>query len=382
MTEFETVSQPKVQLHSLIGLNILFVVMAIVFIILGSIVQEWNFNIGILVTEFGMLVLPASLYMLIKKQSIKKQFRFNPLPLKSAGLIVLAGICFVPLVALANAVINMWLLYGLGMTPPAIPTQTGALGPVISFIIVSLTPGFCEEFFFRGMLMTEYEKRMGKVAAAVLTAVLFGLFHFNFMNLFGPMALGLIFAYTVQVTDSIWAGMLGHAVNNGFAVIMLYVTAGSQNQDISGQLAQIGQYWPLVVLFSIAMIAMIALPLALFGMNLLKRVRRRHLKAGDQLLVSGVKFNVISRENQVITVSPIREEEVPMSLTLEDRIETSYAKLKENRMFRVTNRFWQKEEGAFVFRKREWWPVLVFLILYVGVAYLTFKHLLSLTVAQ
>lgn len=382
MTELETSLLPDKKIYSLTAMNILFVVMAMVFIVLGSLVQAWNFNIGILVTEFGMLVLPASLYMVFKKQNLRRQFRFKALPLKTALYIVLAGLCFVPLVAFANAFINLWLLYGLGMTPPEIPTQTGILGPVISFIIVSLTPGFCEEFFFRGMLMTEYEKRMGKFAAALLTAILFGLFHFNFMNLFGPMALGLIFAYTVQVTDSIWAGMLGHAVNNGFAVIMLYVTAGARDQDMSAQLAQVGAYWPIVVLFSLIMIALIALPLACLGFLLLKKIRKRHIKKGDQLLVSGVRFNVLESDGVHFTLEPIRDELVPQSLTLPDAIETQYSKLKQNKVFQVTNRHWEKSSDEFVFRKREWWPLVVFVMLYIGVAYLSFTQLLSVTAAQ
>lgn len=382
MTELETSLIPEKKIYSLTALNILFVVMAMVFIVLGSLVQAWNFNIGILITEFGMLVLPASLYMVLKKQNLPSQFRFKALPLKTALYIVLAGLCFVPLVAFANAFINLWLLYGLGMTPPEIPTQTGILGPVISFIIVSLTPGFCEEFFFRGMMMTEYEKRMGKFAAALLTAILFGLFHFNFMNLFGPMALGLIFAYTVQVTDSIWAGMLGHAVNNGFAVVMLYVTAGARDQDVSTQLAQVGAYWPIVVLFSLVIIALIALPLAYLGFSLLKKIRKRHIKKGDQLLVSGVKFNVLESDGRLITLEPIRDELVPQSLTLADTIETQYSKLKQNKVFQVTNKHWGKSSVEFVFRKREWWPLIVFVVLYIGVAYLSFTHLLSVSAAQ
>lgn len=382
MTEFETETPLTAKPHGLMAMNILFVVMAMVFIVLGSLVQAWNFNLGILITEFGMLVLPAVLYMYFKKQSIIKQFRFKALPFKTGLLIVLAGLCFVPVVALANAAINLWLLYGLGMTPPEIPTQEGLLGPVISFVIVSLTPGFCEEFFFRGMMMTEYEKRMGKLAAGVLTAVLFGFFHFNFMNLFGPMALGIIFAYTVQVTESIWAGMLGHAVNNGFAVIMLYLTAGARDQDLSAQLAQVGDYWPIVVVFSLVSIAMFALPLAYLGFRLLKRIRRRHIKVGDQLLISGVTFNVLASEGLNLVLAPIKEDHVAKSLDLDERIETHYDRLKQNKRFQVINKHWSWEPSSFVFKISEWWPMVVFAVLYIGVAILSFSHLLSVTTAQ
>lgn len=382
MTAYESENNLAEKPYGLMAMNILFVVLAVVFIVFGSLVQAWHFNIGILVTEFGILVLPATLYMLFKKQPIIQQFRFKKLPLRTGLLIVLAGLCFVPVVALANAIINMWLLYGLGMTPPEIPTESGLFGPIISFIIVSLTPGFCEEFFFRGMMMTEYEKRLGKFAAAVLTAVLFGFFHFNFMNLFGPMALGLIFAYTVQVTESIWAGMLGHAVNNGFAVVMLYLTAGAREQDLSAQLAQVGDYWPLVVVVSLVSIAIIALPLAYLGLRLLKKIRRCHIKAGDELLVSGVKFIVLDSDGLNIVLAPIKEDHVPQSLNLEDRIETHYDRLKYNKIFLVTNKHWEMEVPTFDFRISEWWPMVVFAVLYIGVAYLSFTHLLNVAMAR
>ena len=53
-----------------------------------------------------------------------------------------------------------------------------------------------------------------------MSAILFGLFHYNLQNLAGPIILGIVFGYLVTITDSIWAGVVAHATNNGVAVLM------------------------------------------------------------------------------------------------------------------------------------------------------------------
>ena len=64
----------------------------------------------------------------------------------------------------------------------------------------------CEELMHRGFLLTAYERR-GSYRAVVIIAILFGLFHFDIMNLAGPIFLGLIIGYYVIRTGSIFAGI-------------------------------------------------------------------------------------------------------------------------------------------------------------------------------
>lgn len=56
---------------------------------------------------------------------------------------------------------------------PSVPRSLGAFA--FSFFLVAVP----EELFFRGWLQNLLERRMGRTAALILTAVLFGLSHFN-----------------------------------------------------------------------------------------------------------------------------------------------------------------------------------------------------------
>lgn len=357
---------------SLLPMHILFLAMAITFIVLGSILQGWNFKIGILATEFGMLVLPASLFMAAKRQSIRTQFKFNtPKPMDLLK-VVIAGLCFVPLVGLLNSLINLWFVYGLKITPPQIPMEEGLFAPLITFLIAAATPGFCEEFFFRGMLLTEYEKRMSAFQAALVTAVLFGIFHYNIMNLFGPIALGLMFAWLMQVTKSIWTAMLGHMVNNTFAVVMLYATANvDQSQNLEA-FAAFGQYWPLMILMTLAILSLVAFPLAFVSYTMLQSIRRHHLTPGD----------VIHIGERIFIVHAVQEDDLQLleeseGILSDEIIETTYKRLYKNAGVRLMTKHWNLKSEAFSFKLKEWWPLLISILMYVGLNILNIMAMLK-----
>lgn len=362
-------TKPKL---SLLPMHLLFLAMAITFIILGSILQGWNFKIGILATEFGMLVLPASIFMLIKRQSIREQFKFKaPKPMDLLK-VVIAGLCFVPVVGLLNSVINLWFVYGLKITPPQIPLEEGVLAPLITFLIAAATPGFCEEFFFRGMLLTEYEKRMSAFQAALVTAILFGVFHYNIMNLFGPIALGLMFAWLMQVTGSIWTAMLGHMVNNTFAVVMLYATANVNQSQNMETFAAFGQYWPLMIMVTLIVLSVVAFPLAFVSFTMLKSIRNHHLKPDDVIHIGERIFKVYTVQGEAIQLF----EEIEGILS-EEVIETTYKRLYKNVGVRLKTKHWNLRSEALSFKLKEWWPILIALLMYIGVNILNIMAMLK-----
>lgn len=362
MAEMAEISVKGQWKRGLLPLHLLFIAMALLFIVLGSFLQHWNFNIGILATEFGMLVLPASLFMYFRKNNLIQQFRFNRPKASDLWKVTLAGLFFVPVVALANGLINIWLLYGLGIEAPKIPTESGLLGPVITFLIAAATPGFCEEFFFRGLLLTEYEKKMGYFQAALITALLFGMFHFNLMNFFGPFVLGLIFAWVMQVTNSIWTAMLGHMVNNSFAVVMLYLTAGTDQTESLRMIEQLGSLWPLMVALTLVMLALIALPCGYVASLFLRSIRRQHLKPGDQLSISERRFEVLQAGRTELSLK-----EQFSDGTVSEPLPTTYERLYKNKNVRLLNRHWADKKPGFKLRLKEWWPVLICAIMYIGV---------------
>ncbi|SCY96740.1 type II CAAX endopeptidase family protein [Alkaliphilus peptidifermentans] len=204
---------------SVLDANILYVIGAFLFVIVGAYVQQRDLIVGLLITEYILVLLPPFIYLLIRKINIKNTMRLNKISLKHGFLVVLITLLMYPAAVFANA-LGMFLLSLFGnLNIPQLPTAENVREYAVLMFIVSISAGICEEVFFRGFILPGYEP-LGKKKAVVLSAILFGVFHFNLYNLFGPIVLGLVFGYLVILTDSLYAGIIGHIANNGFAVTL------------------------------------------------------------------------------------------------------------------------------------------------------------------
>lgn len=76
-----------------------------------------------------------------------------------------------------------------------------------------------EEFVFRGVILGSL-RRFGDGFAIVVSALLFGLIHRNMVQLPNAFLMGLVLAYAVVRTGSLWTGILMHLCNNLLAMGM------------------------------------------------------------------------------------------------------------------------------------------------------------------
>ncbi|MBQ7014534.1 MAG: CPBP family intramembrane metalloprotease [Clostridia bacterium] len=89
----------------------------------------------------------------------------------------------------------------------------------LSLLIVAVIPAIFEELFFRGATMSVLSKE--KTAAAIfISAALFALVHGSMYLIFSSFFAGVVFGITVYLTDSIYASMLTHFINNIMAYIL------------------------------------------------------------------------------------------------------------------------------------------------------------------
>jgi membrane protease YdiL (CAAX protease family) len=91
-------------------------------------------------------------------------------------------------------------------------------------LIVAIVPALCEETMFRGFIQRSFEFKMKPFWAALITAVFFGLYHFNPYDLIPLIALGFFFGFASYTSNSILVPMFLHFLNN-FAAIMMYFIA-------------------------------------------------------------------------------------------------------------------------------------------------------------
>lgn len=211
--------------------NILIVVPAI--LLYGNNAEKFTLEYFIPITvisEYVVILVPTFTYVLIKRLNIKEVFRLNNPGLLPCLVIVLIAIPASHMAETANVIV-MYLLSFIGNIPSSsasIPIPQNIISLLISIFIIAVTPGICEELLNRGVMMKAYENR-GTMKAVVISAILFGIFHFSILNLAGPIVLGLLIGYYVIKTNSIFAGMLAHFLNNAYSMIMMYF---SRNQKM------------------------------------------------------------------------------------------------------------------------------------------------------
>jgi sodium transport system permease protein len=90
----------------------------------------------------------------------------------------------------------------------------------VVWLLIAVTPALCEEFFFRGLVLTGL-RTLGTVPAILVCALLFGLAHSSIYRLLPTMFIGGLLTWLVWRTGSIWCGVIGHALNNGIAATLV-----------------------------------------------------------------------------------------------------------------------------------------------------------------
>ena len=167
--------------------------------------------------------------MKLTNVDIKKAFRLNKISFKTVFKIVLITLVCLPIAYFLNLVLNVILIKLDLFQVQTMDMGTGTLNFFIMFFLISITPGICEEVFFRGMMLSGYESKMKPLNAIILTGVLFGLFHFNLQNLMLPMFLGVMLALVVYITNSIYSSMILHSIFNAIGLVIMYFVPEVEN---------------------------------------------------------------------------------------------------------------------------------------------------------
>lgn len=112
--------------------------------------------------------------------------------------------------------------FGLGVQADLAPILRRLSTPWPMFATVVLVAPVAEETFFRGFVFAGLRSRYDWRWAAAISAALFSAAHMELTFFLPGFALGFLFAYLYQRSNSIWPGMILHALMNGLAVTLAY----------------------------------------------------------------------------------------------------------------------------------------------------------------
>jgi uncharacterized protein len=103
--------------------------------------------------------------------------------------------------------------------------QDPRLGWLAVSVTVLLAP-IGEELLFRGVLFQSLRTRMPLWSAIALSAILFGLVHYEPLLIVLTTMVGAVLAWLFHLRGTLLVPIVAHAVYNGISVTILLLTAG------------------------------------------------------------------------------------------------------------------------------------------------------------
>jgi sodium transport system permease protein len=98
--------------------------------------------------------------------------------------------------------------------------QLAAAPPVLVVLLMAIVPGICEEFFFRGFVLSALSTSLRKWSAIAATGAIFGVYHFVIDKIPVTALLGMMLAYLCWQSRSIFPAMLAHVMHNSVVLII------------------------------------------------------------------------------------------------------------------------------------------------------------------
>jgi sodium transport system permease protein len=198
---------------------------ALLFFYFGLALQTRLGERGLLASEWIILLGSALAFAKVGSYNVRKTFSLRRPPalgLLGGALLILGGTPMAWFLAWLQGFILPipWDLVE-GMSDFIIADDPGRVAWL--FLLVAVTPAICEEAVFRGVLFSGTVGRMSPMRVILLNGAIFGAFHLSYATAFRfvPTAwLGILLAYAVWRTRSIYTSVLMHLINNGSIVLL------------------------------------------------------------------------------------------------------------------------------------------------------------------
>ena len=128
-------------------------------------------------------------------------------------------------------------------------------GLLFNLFMIAFLPAIGEELLFRGVIQRIFTKMTKNYHWGIwISAFLFSALHIQFYGFVPRMLLGVLFGYLLIWSGSMWLPIIAHFVNNGFAVVAMYL---ADKEIISPRVEDIGAtgsyYWVVISLLLVGL---------------------------------------------------------------------------------------------------------------------------------
>jgi membrane protease YdiL (CAAX protease family) len=177
-----------------------------------------------------VLILAAWLYPKIMRNPIRIMWRLNPYKGKNRNdfLIGIAGMAIGSIgVWLVASVFESWIFKSNVFSTEDVDALSGVIINstnemfLVPLLVIAVMPALCEEFLFRGVVLSHFQINMHPITAAVICGLLFALFHLAPAQIIPIIPIGIWLSYIAIRSGSIIPGIALHFLNNLIAILLI-----------------------------------------------------------------------------------------------------------------------------------------------------------------
>ena len=198
----------------------IFIVGYIALSILAGSVMAVLVNMGIPMPDWiqyviseGIILVIAIIYMAVNRIDPMKDIPYKRIGFVDGILSLAAGYCMIPMVLFLNSITMLFSTNYLEEGTTTLLTYPFFM----QVILLAVIPPLVEELVFRGIFFGSYRKA-GMSGAAIMSGLIFGCFHLNINQGLYAFAIGIVFAYMVEATGSLWSSVIAHFAINTYSI--------------------------------------------------------------------------------------------------------------------------------------------------------------------
>lgn len=168
--------------------------------------------------QYIAFLIPISAYLFLNRNEIDRILKPDMLNLSSIIIVFIIWLATLPLIFL---IVELYM-YFFGNTLVDLVSQDAHESFVLNIFFTAVTPAILEEILMRGIILDGYRNK-SRIVAALMNGFMFGMLHLNSFQFFHTFIAGFVASLVVFATNSIFAGIFIHMINNGLPIILNYL---------------------------------------------------------------------------------------------------------------------------------------------------------------
>ncbi len=174
--------------------------------------------------QYIAFLIPIGIYLFFNRSEAERILKPDMINLKSAAIIFLIWLASLPLIFF---IVELYIHF-FGNALPDIVSEDVHETFIFNVFFAAITPAILEEILMRGIILDGYRNK-SRTIAALVNGFMFGMLHLNSFQFFHTFIAGFIASFLVFATNSIFASILIHMINNGLPIVMNYLYRADPN---------------------------------------------------------------------------------------------------------------------------------------------------------